>query len=505
MLQAHNLNREIYFVTDRQRNSLPDTGLLKSTEAVTYSVELPLEQDDNCGIITVDFGGQLILPGHDFTITARIKNYGNADRDDLIASLYLDRNRVAQTDFAVAGGEETAVKFSRSVSYTGFHSGYIELSYDKFPGDHRYYSSFKIPERFNLLIIDGDRTGRLLSLALTPSQNINQYWSVKETTPDNLAGVNFWDYDVIFLASTPVLSATYLQRLRAFVSQGRSVFVTYGPDTDTAYFNTAWSPITGVVYDKPVPRTFSRAGYYSLHSFEIDHPVFSVFSFDESRLPEIKFYALPETRLRDNVRTLMSFTGDRPALVESSYVFTFTGPIDARYSDITGHAFFVPFVSRIAEFLAADLSSYDLQLYCGQNITRAISAGGSIRTSLLLTAPDSGRTALTPEEQQGALVIRIPPADLPGIYSVNYQGREVDRFALNIDPAECDLTSVDTDQFAAAVGADNLNSLDFDDDIASVISESRFGKELWQMFLWLAAVLIVTEILLSRGSPQEQS
>ena len=124
---------------------------------------------------------------------------------------------------------------------------------------------------------------------------------------------------------------------------------------------------------------------------------------------------------------------------------------------------------------------------------------------MFLTAPDSSIIELTPEEQQGALVLRVPPADRPGIYSVSYHGREIDRFALNIDPAECDLTSVDTDQFAAAIGAESINRLEIDDDIATVISESRFGKELWQLFLWLAAGLIIIEILLSRGLPREQA
>jgi len=505
--RAINLNKEIYFVTDRQRYSLPDTVVLERVKAVVYTVDLPLEKNENCGIIEVNFGGQLILPGHEFTITARIKNYGTDDRDDLIASLFIDGGRVAQSDFAVEGGEETAVKFVRAVARTGFHSGYIEISDDRFPADNRYYFSFRIPERFNLLIIDGDATGELLALALSPSQNINQYWSVKTTTPENLAGVNFWDYDVIFLAGTPKMGRTFLQRLKSFVSQGRSLLLTYSPYVDIEYLNSEWSFVTGVTYDRAAPQDPSRAGYYALQSFDITHPIFSVFNFENNQPPQIKFYALPDVSVAAGANVLLDFTGDRAALVESTSgrgrVLTFTGPIGAHHSDISGHAFFVPLVSRVAEYLAADLSSYDLQLFCGDNITRPVTINQTIAAPFYLITPDSGQYALSAQERQGTLTLRILPVDKPGIYSIIYAGREIDRFALNVNTEECDLTSVDADQFAAALGTDDLRSLPYGSDLASVIAEHRHGRELWQVFLWLAVILIVVEIVLSRGAPQE--
>ncbi|MEW6412471.1 MAG: BatA domain-containing protein [Candidatus Zixiibacteriota bacterium] len=505
---AVNVNKELYIVTDRQRSSLPDSAVLTDLPASVYFVDLPIEPNDNLGITQLDFGGQLILPGHDFTVTAKVKNYSENAQQDIIASLFIDGNRVAQSDFDAPAGDETPVRFTRSVSTTGFHSGYVELSDDKYQGDNRYYFSFRIPERSNLLIIDGDHTGGLLSLALAPSNDINQYWSVKVAEPQNLSGVNFWEYDVIFLAGAPPLPETYAQRIKAFVGQGRSLLITYGPESDTGLFNSTWSGLTGVVYDQPVPRTFTRAGYYSLGSFEMAHPIFSVFNFTDNRPPEIKFYTLPRMRTVPGARTLMRFTGDRPALVESRYitgrVLTFTAPLDARFSDLTGHAFFVPFISRIAEYLAADLSAYDLRLYCGTNLTRTISVKGALATSMQLIAPDSSQYAIAPQEQDGSLVLRITQAGIPGIYHIVYAGREIDRLAVNIDPQESDLTSVDTDQFAMAAGAPGMKVLPDDAEMAAVISEFRFGRELWPIFVWLALLFIAAEILLSRGTRVEE-
>lgn len=502
--EAQNLNKEIYIVTDRQSSNLPEQRVLSGSEARLFFVDLPLERNDNLGITAVDFGGQLIMPGHDFDLTATITNYGNEDRSDVIASLFIDNNRLAQTAFSVNAGQETTVRFARSVSQTGFHSGYVELSDDKFVTDNRYYFSFHLPQKFNLLVINGDRSGPFMSLALSPSASVNQYWSMKEVSPEMLSGVNFRDYDVVFLAGTPVLSEVYLRRLKSYVKAGNSLFLSCGPQTDTDHFNRHWSEVTSVVIDEPIRTDFSRAGYYTFLSIDFDHPIFSVFRFEDNRPPEVKFYTLPKMHVTGDGRVLARFTGDRPALVESTYggskILTFTGPMAPGFSDITSHAFFVPFVSRLAEYLASDLSSFDVQLYAGENITRSVSLKGSVNAPLEMSTPDSSVFGIPPEEKQGALVLRARPTDRPGIYRVSYLGREIDRFAINTDPSECNLARSDIDQMAMAMGADDYNVLETGADLSGEIAEMRFGKELWQLFLWLAVIIILVEILLSRAT-----
>jgi hypothetical protein len=331
---------------------------------------------------------------------------------------------------------------------------------------------------------------------------------VKVATPEELAGVDFGDYDVVVLAGAPYLNDTYLSRLKFFVRRGRSLFITYGGRTDIESFNRDWSEPASVVYDQAVRTDFSRAGYYSFQTVDLDHPIFSVFSFEDSEPPEVKFYTLPRLHVSERARILMSFTGDRPALVESGYgsgkVMTFTGPVSPEYSDLVSHGFFVPFVSRIAEFLASDLSSLEVRLYAGRNITRALSTSGSEIYSVDMLSPDSTIVAIPPEEDNGALIVRTGPLTREGIYSISARGREIDRFAVNIDPTECNLASADPDQFAAALGASEIRQLEVNQPLAKTISQFRIGRELWQVFLWIAVGLLAVEMLLGRGSAAEE-
>ena len=507
--KAHNLNKEIFIISDNQKNLLPAEKIVLNNEYRNYFIELPIENNNNIAITSVDFGGQLIMPGHDFEINAVIKNFGVENQKNIIASLFIDGNRISQRALEIKGEEETTITFSKSVSSTGFHEGYIEISDDLFISDNKFYFSLSIPEEFNLLIINGDVSGSLLKLALSPDESLNKYWSVKEVNPDNLAGINFFDYDVIFLASVPKLNKTYVNRLKTFVTSGKSLFVSYGANTDIDNFNSQWSQLTSVIFDKKHKTDFSRAGYYTLLSIDYSHPIFSVYNFENNTPPEIKFYTLPEMHIDGNGQALMSFTGKHPALIESSYgkgkIITFTGLMLPEYSDIASHSFFVPLVSRIAEYLASDLSSYDLNLQPGNRITRSLSLKGAINTPVDMLTPDSLIYKISPHESKGALLLNAQPVNLPGVYHVNYLGREIDRFALNTAKDESDLNYVDKEQFATALNIDSYDNIPFENDIATILSELRYGKELWQIFLWLVVILVIVEIFISRTSEKEMS
>ena len=505
--RAVNLNRELYLVSDLQRINLPDEPLAFDDNIRFCVVAVPVDQPDNRGVVAVDFGGQLIQVGHEFRLTATIRNYSPQPDSQLIASLFLDGARVAQTEFAVGGGDETAVHFARSVATTGFHSGFVEISDDRFPGDNRYYFSFAIPNRIAVLLVDGDEAAAYIRLALAPDEATGRYWSVKTAVPRELSGVSFSDYDAVILAGIPKLNASHVSRLKAYVRRGGAVLLTYGMNTDIGYVNDTWGEITGVMFDRPARRDFTRAGFYTLVSVATEHPVFSVYSFKDDRPPDIKFYTLPDVRLAGSPSVLMRFSGNRPALVESRFgrgrVLTMTGPVAAPYSELVTHSFFVPLMSRLVEYLAADLSALDTRVFCGENVIRPVNAVGAMKRPVVLVAPDSTRWELTPQEERGALVVKISPAAQVGVYSLRFRGREIDRFAVNLPAAEGDLTAADPDRLVAAAGLPSYHLLGLEEGPMTVLPQLRLGRELWPLFLWLAVLLLVAEMLLARGAPAE--
>ena len=273
---AQQLNKELYLITDRQTSVLTEDIPPLPLEGIdTYLMDLPMEPVDNLGLTALSLGGEMILPGHEFTLAATVKNYGEETSENRIASLYLNNIRVAQHELTLRGGGDLELTFRQAVNRTGYHTGFIELSGDKFISDNRYYFSFYIPEQFSLLIIDGDQTGGLMNLALIPSETLNRYWSVKIARLDQLESVRFWEYDVIILAGAPALSDSYWQRLESYLRRGKSLLVTYGADTDINLFNDTYGAFSGIRYTEPVKNQFTRAGYYSFDTYDPNHPIFS--------------------------------------------------------------------------------------------------------------------------------------------------------------------------------------------------------------------------------------
>jgi hypothetical protein len=506
--QATNLNREIYLVTDRQRYAQPERQVLAGVKATVYFVDLPSSDVDNDGVVALDFGGQLILPGHEFAVSATVHNYGSEVKSDQIASLFLNGRRVAQTGFAVNPGSDAAVRFTTTVAQTGFYSGYVEIPDDMLLEDNRQYFAFHIPERFNVLVVDGDPSAAFMGLALAPSTDDNLLWSVKRVTPELMGEVNVDDYHVVVLAGIPALPEGSISQIKNFVRRGKGLFLIYGSKTDPAFANSAFTDISGVKFDSPAPPVVTHAGYYSIKSIENNHPIFSIFGFAEDKLPDIKFYSLPSVTASPTAHILMRFSGDRPALVESLYgrgkVLTLCGPIGPDYSDMVGRGFFVPFASRTVEYLSSNLSSLDIRLFTDDNITRPISVSGAVTSAVDLLCPDSGIFSISPEENQGGLLVRAEPTDLAGSYSIQYQGREIDRFAVNVNPAECDLTTADPSQFATAIGAEAPKIIAPNANVATAVAGFRLGRELWPIFAWLAVILMAAEMVLGRGAPSEE-
>ena len=145
-----------------------------------------------------------------------------------------------------------------------------------------------------------------------------------------------------------------------------------------------------------------------------------------------------------------------------------------------------------------------MNLYTGTNIVRSVSIKGSLDRAIELVAPDSQILYIPPTEGTGAVTYNLSGTNLPGIYRAFFAGREIDRFALNMDPRECDLSSTSFDQLATAIGAADYHVLETDKPLEASIAQLRFGKELWQIFLWIAAVLILLELLLSRSATVEE-
>jgi len=499
-----NLNREIYVISDLQDNSFNPDKAVENFDGKTYLVDLPVEDVDNYGIISVDLGNQLIEVGTEITVTSAIKKFSGAGDEEMLVSLYLDDMRVAQDGIRINSGETGTMSFPMVINNPGFHSGYISLSDDDLLADNIYHFSFYIPDRFNILLAgEDDLDTRLFRLALAPDENLRRHWSVQPVSYRSIASANLSQYDVIILADYSNLTGGDIGRIKEFVRRGGGLLINLGQNSDSAHYNANMPELTGVTLTSSFPVQFSRSGHYVLSDFDLDHQILSVFRANDDNAPlSFRAYARLKGTVTgtEPVRLLARWSDGSPALTVSEFgrgrVMLFNCDVSPEISDISLHPFFVPFLVRSCEYLSSDFSSQSDQIMAGDAPTRTLRNSFNVKNEYMLVMPDGQRRILTGRQHNEARSVECGRLDKGGIYKIMNSMVESDRFAVNIEPEEGDLYRSDWDQLTGRFP--NAEELPDNTDLAGFITEKRFGRELWHYFIIAAVLLLALEMLIAR-------
>lgn len=498
-----NLNRELYIISDLQDNSLDPAALAAEFRARPIFVNLPGDQIDNVGITEVDFGNQLLEVGTEFAVTAMIERYSGSEEETLI-SIYLDGRRAGQRGERLKSNTSLSVSFNLVVNEPGFHSGSISLSDDNLLADNAYYFTFYIPEEFNILLVGNNAmAARMVKLALAPDEDVRRHWSVHQANYDQIASINLNEYDAILLTNYSSLPGGDLARIKEYIRRGGGLLVSVGQGVDSAHFNQQLSEVTGISLASSFPSRFSRSGYYSMIDFDYEHQILSVLqpSDDESGF-NIKTFALAKSKLTADspARILARWSDGSPAISVAEYnrgrVMYLNCDISPDISDFSLHPVFVPFMVRSAEYLSASFSEYAESVLAGSTPTRILRGKFPAADEYILITPDDSRRIVDGQFQDNERLAVCNRVDRAGIYSIRSGAREVDRFAVNIDPVEGDLYRFDWDDLKEYFPKGD--QLPYQTALAGWLNEKRFGRELWQYFLVAALLFLLLEMYVAR-------
>lgn len=179
---------------------------------------------------------------------------------------------------------------------------------------------------------------------------------------------------------------------------------------------------------------------------------------------------------------------------------------DPRWSEIPVRGLFIPLVYRSMYYLSASESMTGEQLTAAHDAEVRI-AGVSESEQLKLIGPDGSE--YVPEQRSlfGALLLSIDGQAVrtPGIYDVRWGDTLIRRVAFNMDASESDLSSYGhgeaRERLENALGRD-VQLIDAGgerpEDVLEAITAQRTGLELWNVFLLLALLTLVAEMLVAK-------
>ena len=527
-------NRELYLLTDAQANQFDGRdSSADSTHAFggihLFVVHPKAAQGVNGGLTSAEILTQVVTKTRPVELQAGITNPGSVGPLSSVAGIYLAGTRVAQQSFDIQQGSASTIHARFVARQTGVVAGYVQLEDDALDIDNRRFFTMAVPARVNVLLAgntQGDLQFIKLGLTLGGDSSIAGLFSMQSVLEDNLAGADVNAFDVLCFSNIARFTPTTSETIARFVRSGGGLVIFLGGNVDLGNYNTTIFPKMGIPSAMPQPQTMgdTASGHQglSVRHIDIDHPLFDGM-FDDA--PRSRRGTIESPLVRHSVRlnvgerghSIMTLSTQLPFLAEFSSgdgrILVFSVDAAGAWSDFPTSALFAPLVYRSMIYLT-DAARNVPPLIVGNPIEthlRLQSDGG--HSSFAFVSPSGVPEKVVPEfsPSSGAATFRSRPTSETGIYrlvrvssyspqsATSGSGDPLASIAVNVDTAESDLRQADQqtiESFFHRMGIDpqDLRILPTGESPEVIIEQSRFGVELWRLFVGTALLLALIEV-----------
>lgn len=477
-----------------------------------------------------------------------VTNFGEQPATVMVMAT-LDGQPLEPQSVTLDAGEAREIAFDAVLPTAGRHRVEFALPDDRFALDNRAYLSLDAVVRVPVLLVsddDADQPGSaayFLLRALSPHGDDRDMLTVRQTMSAAVASEELADYEAVFVGEVAALSDDAARAIAEYVQAGGGValFAGDGPvaenvklideamreaavsdeetddeDDETEADSRSTPHATrsvdaGDAESAPLmPLTFdarrdlgSVGNYVRLGEINASHPMLA--DFDDASidaLKRIRFHKVWSVdRTASGADVVMRFTDGEPALGvgsvgEGRVVVANFSPALAS-SDLGKYATFVALARSIEQYVRPR-HAWRRQATIGQpfSVAVAIPVGEGVGRIVVRGPNDETYTAeLSRRDRRVIVTVERPP--VAGFYHVERNGATVAGMAVNLDPRESDLRSLDGEALAQRMADDGANVEVRGDAVTTdaPVLDVR-GRPLWHVFVVLAMVFIAFELLL---------
>ncbi len=502
MLSDDILNQQLYFVSDFQESELSSFNDTLSLPQSTQIIFIPIQQTlSNFAIVDGGIASQIIQLNHPVNKFADVQNFSSQTKE-LILRIFLNNQAVIQESITLQANEKTRHHFSVNLRETGWYEGRIELSEDDFPQDNHYYFQFNIPEKIVVAVVGSHHEDRLPAvLALQPKEDEYPIFQITEyadlTSLSQICDVS----NVVFLINPSGLNAEHGLRLRAFMNEGRGVFLIPGPDSDLRQLSQhLLTPAVNVAVQN-IQQVSGRESFVTLNQIDYEHPVFeNMMKENQQNIRSPRFYKhLPLTG--DLPPAMFSFQGNIPGLidftVQNGRLILLASGIHPQWSDLVLTTFFAPLINRSAIYLSGSHRTNQDDLFCGEAFNYTLSEYQS-GIALGVEDPYGHWHDLIPELNQGHFHAGYSQTEYPGIYRIMKQQELMQLFAVNGHPSESRFEWIQQNQLQEIFKNYQTAFLDDTENLNEQLTTLQVGFELNKWMLILGLFMLILEIIFAR-------
>jgi len=485
--------REAILISDFQRVGWSGAEDVHFGEGMTLKpVPIATGKTANLSVPSVTFARASFSGQERITVTAGVTNRSADAAAAVPVSLEVEGREIEKQALTVGPNASGSVAFNQFTLAEPVVRGVVRAGADVLPADNAFHFVLTPSPAVSVLVIDsGDRSNssfylsRALGIGNAPAFQVDVL-PAGRVTPAAIDA-----HAVVILNDVIVPPGVAGGVLKRFVERGGGLLAVFGD-------KSAWpSSEAGLLPGKlgaTVDRTSGRGG--TLGYVDYSHPVFEIFkaprSGDFTAAPILRYRAL---EAGPDDRVLARFDDGAVAAAErrvgTGRVIAWSTTLDNSWNSFALKPVYLPFVHQLVRYLAR---------YEQPASWRTV--GQVVDLSTLLKSR-ADRVVVTPADER----IRIPASEA-GLLELNEQGTyeirsgagtsaRPDRVAVNLDPAESDLTPMDPQELVAAVTGRAASTSSQTVPAEITVEEAERRQALWWYLLVAGVLLLAAEMAVS--------
>lgn len=509
---SKNFNKEIYIVSDLQKDRLFNSGAISdlgddlNKNVRIYYVNFPESDPFNIGIEKISLNTQIFEESKPVSFDVAVKNYSDKSANNVVVSLFINNKRSAQQSLNLAAGESKIVTMESIVKEHGFINVSAELEDDDILQDNKRFINLYIPEEIPIAIFsDNLDDSKFISLALSANPDNSLQVTLKNI--DQISSTNLNQFNLIILIGTG--NSIPFDNLKSYMAQGKGIFVIPGSKTNLSDFQNICKNLSLPVPSGEVNSEKDKQDFYTFDKVDLKHPIFQdLFLKDKNKIESPNIYRYFKIDTKGEGKNIISLTDGSAFLSEydisKGKIFLLSSALDLSWTNFPVKSIFVPLINKSAAYLSSKDMSDD-QYLVGANLNIDISNINTPQIKIL--KPNNSEEYFNIENKNNFQYFDYNNTDVAGNYMV-YSGKNlINDLSVNFDPRESDIDKASEkdlkDYFDKINYKGTLIKIDNDSNIKNVILQSRFGSELWKIFIFIALILALIEMTIAKSSKKD--
>ncbi|MBU0475292.1 MAG: BatA and WFA domain-containing protein [Bacteroidetes bacterium] len=504
--ETKNLNKEVYIFSDLQKSTFFENDSLSEnfnfSETKFYLFHFKSESVNNLAVTNLKLNNQIFELNKEVGITSEITNFSNANIVNRLNSLSLNGKRVAQKSISVDGKQTISEEYQATPDITGIIEIETNLEDDAIKHDNSFYSYISIPDKINVLLIS-NLADELLFVKSALMSNYSTSIDLQSIKPSELRGINLDNYNSLIISGA--VDDNYLAKIVEYISGGGNVILFPSPNPILHEENKFLSLLNMA----PINRLATSENRVSINTFDkidFNHAIFNgIFAEKTQEIESPTFYKYYKYSPSGTGRTIIQLQDNSSFLSEyrlnkGKILFFNTCPI-LEWSNFPFKNIFAPLMNRSISYLASNFSNDESNI-AGRNISVNISKRKS--NQIKIVRPDGSEELINIGDEK-TIYLNYSNTNLVGIYKFYSNNILLDIKVVNFNSSESNLETISAEIFSGMVEKESnvVFEISSSDDYKAKIASSRYGSELWKLFLILTLALALLEMYISRSSKKD--